>query len=834
MPKVSHELVPSPPIWSLPSVRHLPRFSLCLLFSLTVLPCAQISLGLDQAPVPVSGQVIDAETGAPLPAANIQIEGTFSGTISNAEGQFSLEIASFPVTLLVRYIGYEALDLPLPERPTEPLQLALTPVAIEMDEVTVSSEDPAPDVMRQVIERKQAWRATLESFQADSYNRFTLSNDTGIVSVAESLSEAFWKRGEGMREVVLAQRQTANLDLDGVLPAAQTVTNLYDDDIELSGYRLVGVTHPDALRHYRFTLAGVRSLDGTLVFDIDVRPRNRLKSAFEGRVSVLDGAFALLEVSLTPSEAFLFPPPVRAFDVTYSQQFSNYGQDYWLPVDFRADVAVEIAFGGLLTFPVFNIDQTARLTDYVVNSPLPDSLFATDQTVVMDSAAVEADTLLERSGVVVPLTARETVAYATLDSTMTLEDAFAPGGPLGRAVRSRMESDGDGATIRIGDGGDGPSRVNLEPLVWYNRVEGLHVGLTATGEIGERFSWDAMGAHFVQQRLGDDLDRDWAYGLSGTARVLDGRTPLDLTLSYTDVVATGYASAFYPRLITSAYLLLGGDDVFDYYASRLGRAEVTLTTPNVGTFTLGVQEESVDPAGPAVVLYDLAGRSKPQLPNPPPDRALLSTVTASWSVGSLSQGLGFFGANGFNLSLERSLGGPIFGVETERDQPSFTRLSLTAATRVPTFFRRRLLPNTLDLRLDAATYAGDLPGVRTGAVESGLSAYRPFGTLRSRTGRPYEAAQHVAGFWEHNFRTVPFELVGLRGLAQRGYSLILHGGHARIEAPAAPVNGPVAPERWIHEVGVGLSGLFGLLRVDVTTRLDAPAVTVGVGAARLF
>ena len=40
----------------------------------------------------VRGQVLDAQTGESLPSANIRIEGTFRGTITNADGAFEIAI----------------------------------------------------------------------------------------------------------------------------------------------------------------------------------------------------------------------------------------------------------------------------------------------------------------------------------------------------------------------------------------------------------------------------------------------------------------------------------------------------------------------------------------------------------------------------------------------------------------------------------------------------------------------------------------------------------------------------------------------------------------------
>ena len=91
--------------------------------------------------------------------------------------------------------------------------------------------------------------------------------------------------------------------------------------------------------------------------------------------------------------------------------------------------------------------------------------------------------------------------------------------------------------------------------------------------------------------------------------------------------------------------------------------------------------------------------------------------------------------------------------------------------------------------------------------------------------------------WEHNFRTVPLERIGWRWAVERGWGIVAFGGHGSTwmrDAARQRWLGDAVPDGWHHEVGVSLSGLFGLLRLDLARRIDAPGWAVGFGAARLF
>ncbi len=54
----------------------------------------------------VNGSVSDASTGVKLSYANIRIEKTNSGTASNIEGNFSLNLKEGSYALIASYIGY--------------------------------------------------------------------------------------------------------------------------------------------------------------------------------------------------------------------------------------------------------------------------------------------------------------------------------------------------------------------------------------------------------------------------------------------------------------------------------------------------------------------------------------------------------------------------------------------------------------------------------------------------------------------------------------------------------------------------------------------------------
>jgi hypothetical protein len=263
----------------------------------------------------ITGRVADAETGESLPAANIQIMDTYRGTITNMEGFFELPVKSLPVTLIVRYIGYATMNIPV-DQAGVPVDVLMQPVTIDMDEVVVTGEDPALSIMERVIVRKQLWRKDLATYTAEAYTRQRLENDEGIVSITESVSRVHWDRDRGTREVLMSRRQTNNLAESQNFAGAGYLPNLYDDDIEIAGYRIVGVTHPDALKFYDFKLEGLRNIDDQVIYDIRVIPKRKLQPVFEGTVSVLAGNTRCLKSTSNPDPPSCFHPRLNGLICT--------------------------------------------------------------------------------------------------------------------------------------------------------------------------------------------------------------------------------------------------------------------------------------------------------------------------------------------------------------------------------------------------------------------------------------------------------------------------------------------------------------------------------------
>jgi hypothetical protein len=88
-------------------------------------------------PLKVSGRVVDDQTGEPLPGVNIRSKTTTSGTVTDAEGAFALEVPDENTVLVFSFVGYRSAEMVAGKQAT--LTVRLTPDAQALGEIVVTA-----------------------------------------------------------------------------------------------------------------------------------------------------------------------------------------------------------------------------------------------------------------------------------------------------------------------------------------------------------------------------------------------------------------------------------------------------------------------------------------------------------------------------------------------------------------------------------------------------------------------------------------------------------------------------------------------------------------------
>ena len=127
----------------------------------------------------VSGKVTDAETGDPIPFANVLLVGTEVGAATDFEGYFSISTDALADSIKVSYMGYEPMAKPLQRGEEQTVNFQLLPTAYGLSEfVFQAGENPAYPIMRQVVANKAKHdKRSLTAYESDNYTKVEIDID---------------------------------------------------------------------------------------------------------------------------------------------------------------------------------------------------------------------------------------------------------------------------------------------------------------------------------------------------------------------------------------------------------------------------------------------------------------------------------------------------------------------------------------------------------------------------------------------------------------------------------------------------------------------------------
>ncbi|MFT4605453.1 MAG: hypothetical protein ACI9W4_002192 [Rhodothermales bacterium] len=739
----------------------------------------------------ITGTVAEADTGVPLVAATLQIEGTLVGTVTNRDGRFSLPVARLPVDIVVRHIGYRSQTIHVSRAPTGPLSILLEPDAVVLDELVISGEDPGIGIMRSVLRRKAAWRDSVSTAYSEVYTRFFLYREFDLVQVEETIGASWWRAGRGVREIIRARRLQPQRSERFLYANPLPVPNFYDDEVALDGTRFVSPLHPDAISLYEFRLTERRSQDGRLIHDIAFTPANVSRAGFVGSLAVEDSTFDVLSITARPTVDRIGSPPILERTVRMGQRFIRRG-GAMLPLYFEADGWVSFGRAGV-DYPRARYRQVSGLSLHATEVPRQDTLFASSRVQRDDPAVAAGSWLFDWNPGMIPLSEDESRDIREMRTDRAVSQFFRPVGLLSQYAAIPV-AEARAAPVVLGV----PKPEWLKPWVWFNRVDGWHIGVkpliplsqtvtlrpgVAFDEAPDRVSWTVSGR--------------WDPG------------PIwDLEAGAERLSAISGIGSRYDRFLAGMANYAGYDDYFDYYDRA--RRWVTLGA-NPGELRLEVtashEEHRSDSKNDD---YEGWLRKNVQRANPAIDEGTLAAVSGRVTVGDVDMAkAGWAGYVDFAAEgAAEGFAGSDFG---------FGRWQGSASVRLPTLLRRRAIP--AHLRLDFVAGGGS-PGVplqRQGVLDVATGPVARAVAFRSRRDARLVARRWMAVFWEHDFGSALAERIGL---GETNLGLVVFGAHG------TAWHGETTRR---DEIGIAWSKPFNLpFRVNLASRLGRfePLVTV--------
>jgi len=384
----------------------------------------------------IKGKITDS-AGNPLPAVNIYIENTYTGTSSNENGFYEVNIKSTgKYTVVFQYLGFKTQKSAVNvDKFPFTLNATLAEENISVAEVVISTqENPANAVIRSAIASKKENSKMTDKFTADFYSRgiFRIkdapkkilgqkvdedgildSTGTGIMYLSETVSKITFQKPDKLKEQIIASKISGNDSGFSYNTAMNTNYDFYENYIDFN-INMISPIADNAFNYYKYKIEGTFLDDNNYTINkIKVIPRRDNEPVFEGYIYIVEDTWAIYAVDLDIKGYRMQVPILETMNLT--QNFSyNSNSKIWSKslqtLDFKAGL-FGIGFTGKFTHAFSN---------YEFKEAFEKKTF-TREIVAIDKEANKKDDSFWNAFRPVPLTEEESKDYIKKDSIQTMK-----------------------------------------------------------------------------------------------------------------------------------------------------------------------------------------------------------------------------------------------------------------------------------------------------------------------------------------------------------------------------------------------------------------------------
>ena len=379
----------------------------------------------------ITGLVTD-QNGHGLPFATLYIEGTTTGTTTNSQGNFSLEVPTGDHTIVFQYLGYKTVRKPVSVGQQDVLlNIQLLPETVELKEIVINaSEDPADRVIREAIKKRKYYLNQVNSYSCDVYIKglqtlqrrpdkifgITVTIDTGIVYLSESVSKFNFERPDKIKETMISSKVSGYNSAFSFNQASEMRVNLYENLLQYKGLTQRGIVSPianNAFLFYDYELVGTKIEKGELINKIKVIPKRVNDPVFSGYVYIMEDSWRIhsTDLLLTRSNQIEFVD-----SLWISQVFAPVQDDIWMPLSqkFQFDLNV-FGFEGRGSF-------VGVYSNYEVE-PAREKRYFNNEVLTIQEGSNKRDSGYWKAIRPIPLTALERSDYKIKDSLEVIRES---------------------------------------------------------------------------------------------------------------------------------------------------------------------------------------------------------------------------------------------------------------------------------------------------------------------------------------------------------------------------------------------------------------------------
>ncbi len=795
----------------------------------------------------VSGIVVD-ESGSPVAFANVLFKNSTEGTITNDNGRFYLESDTTYSTLVVSFIGYQAIEISLPAKVNYNMEVPLVEESEQLDEVVVyvgrqsKKNNPAIDILRKIWAKKRINGLRMfEQYKYDKYEKveFDLNTidsalmksklfkglefmfqdlDTSRITgktylpifLNEVASKVYGDNAMGEeKEDVLGNKNSGfsnNQAITAFIQDLYSDYDIYENYLKFFDKSFTSPLSKTGIDTYNYVLSDSAYIDNKWCYNIIYYPRRKNELTFKGDFWVNDSTYAIKKINLevTKSANINWVKEIyieQDFDVVNDSVFLL-KRDYMLS-DFslRKKEKSRGIYG----------KRTTVYDNYTFNVPRPLEFYKNEAN-PFDPRVFNRDSLFWKSSRLETLNKDEKGIYKLLDTLKTVPKFKTYYNIVSILNSGYVEI--DKWNLDLGD---------IYSVFGFNDAEGIRVRGGARTYFGQNDPWRLEG----YMAYGFD-DRKFKHGFSAkflldrkTRLILSGGNRRDIEQLGLSLTATN--DVLGRSIASSSVLTVGAND--------------RLTNINLSTFNVEVE--------PLTNFRIRIGSSFRTLSSALPDAFNLDYVDPTSPTG-ISSEVEQFDINTILVYTpgKRTIG---YGVERININDNFSTLLLNYTKGIEGFlgsdfdYERVQFSYTQPWQIggfgrllstvEVGKTFGEVPLSLLNVIPGNQTLFSLYNTFPNLDFYEFVTDTYASAHLEHNFNgrlfsRIPFlrklnlrEIVGLRGawgqLSDENIAL------------NSPTNIPlIAPENQIYwEYSFGVGNIFKILRIDFNFRgnyLDNP------------
>ncbi|GGD20285.1 DUF5686 and carboxypeptidase-like regulatory domain-containing protein [Flavobacterium orientale] len=291
----------------------------------------------------VSGVVLD-EFNQPIPFANVYFKNSSEGLITNENGRFYLESQKNYTTLVVSFIGFTTVELPLTKSVTYDIKVNLAAGETLREVVLISGKmskknNPAIDILRKIWARKkQNGLRQFKHYQYDKYEKveFDLNTidsammksklfkgmefvfeqmDTSRITgktylpifINESISEVYGNNTINKEKEILKANKNSgfntNQQIIAFIKDLYAEYDIYDNYLKFFDKDFVSPLSRTGIDVYNYALTDSMYIDNKWCYNIVYYPRRKGELTFKGDFWVNDTTFAIKSINMAVTKS---------------------------------------------------------------------------------------------------------------------------------------------------------------------------------------------------------------------------------------------------------------------------------------------------------------------------------------------------------------------------------------------------------------------------------------------------------------------------------------------------------------------------------------------------